>query len=137
MYGWIEYGRVEYAWAAHTGAEVGIFSESLFLPSGVELKSSWLYNIPDAHANLYDHFSSNMLPTQCARSCFLLACYPGNLRGISAENMCILFTLGSRWIFCYFRLTRVRLPPLHRQMSKRSSNQYLTQGPVLIRSNTE
>ena len=35
-------------------------------------------------------------------SCFLLACHPCNLYGICTENTCVLFTLGTRQISCYF-----------------------------------
>ena len=57
--------------------------------------------------------------------CHHVACLH-NLLGISTKNTCILFTLGTRWISCYFCLTRVLLPPMHWKMSKRSSSQYPT-----------
>ena len=75
-------------------------------------------------ANSRGH-TTNLPPTQCTWSDFLLACHPRNLRGISVENNCILFTLGTGSISCYFRSTRVRLPLLHRQMSKGHLSQYL------------
>ena len=34
-------------------------------------------------------------PTHCTWSCFLLACHPRNFWGISTENSCVLFTLGT------------------------------------------
>ena len=54
------------------------------------------------------------------------ACHLHNLRNISAENTCILFTLGTRYMSCFFRSTKAWLPPLYRLMSKRSSSQYPT-----------
>ena len=74
-------------------------------------KCSWLYNIPETYTNSWSHilFSllppthcMNMPPTQCIWSCFFLSCYPRILRGISAENTCVLFTLGGSCISCYF-----------------------------------
>ena len=44
-----------------------------FLPSAARLKSSWLYNILDAHANSYGRTASSPLPTQCTWTHFLLA----------------------------------------------------------------
>ena len=70
--------------------------------------------------------SSSLPPTKWTWSCFFLTCYQCNLRGISAENPCVLFTFGNRCKFCYFHSSTVRLPPLQRQILKGSSNQYTT-----------
>ena len=56
-----------------------------------------------------------------------LACHPNNLSSISTKNTCVLFTLGTWCISCYFCSAMVRLPPLQQQMSKGSSSQYPTQ----------
>ena len=122
---------------AYTGAEVRIFSESIFLPC--------LYHITEAYANSRG-FTSSSLPhvargytsvlyathansrghifnlplTQCMWSRFYLASHPCHLRGNSAENTWVLFTLGNRSISCYFCLTKVRPLPLHRQISMES-----------------
>ena len=94
------------------------------------MKYSWLYNIPDAHANSRGRTFSSRPPTRCKWSRFLLACHPRNLLWISNTN--IPFTVVTSWISC-FRLTRVRLSPPHRQMSKRSSSQYPTEGNIYVR----
>ena len=59
-------------------------------------------------------------PTHCSWECLLLACCPRNLRGVSAENTCVLFISGTRCFSCYF-FRRIRLPQLHRRMSEGSS----------------
>ena len=41
----------------------------------------------------------------------------------STENTCLQFTLDTRCISCYFCSTRIRLPLLHWQISKRSPSQ--------------
>ena len=64
-------------------------------------KTSWLYNIPDTYANSRGH-KSNLPLTRYTWICLLLACHPRNLRGISAENTCVLLTLGTWCISCYF-----------------------------------
>ena len=87
--------------------------------------SSRLYSITDARANSRGHTSSWPL-SQCTWSRFLLARQRRNLRSISAENTCALFTLSSRCISSYFYSTKVQLPPLHQQMLKGSSSQYPT-----------
>ena len=124
--------KVEKDWAAHTGNEVQIFSETLFLPLSVGSKSSWLYNIPDTYTNSHGHISSSLPPTHCKWTylllvshqykflssyllqpamthcmwlCFLLACHPYNSCCTSIKNTCILFTLGARCISCYFHST--------------------------------
>ena len=65
-------------------------------------KSSWLYNIPDAHENVRGHIFFSLAPTQCTWLHFLLACNQQSLCGIYTRNTCILFTLDTRSISCYF-----------------------------------
>ena len=78
-------------------------------------KISCLCDILDGRVNSRDRISiacpphtlhldtppSSMLPSQFMWSCFLLACHSHNLRSISVENTCVLFTLGTRCNFCY------------------------------------
>ena len=99
----------------------------------VRSKFFWLYIIPDAHANSRCHASSRVPPTYCPLTRFLQAAHSRSLRGISTENNCIPFFVGTRCIFCYFRSTRGWLLPLSQQMSKGSSSQYLTIIPKYIR----
>ena len=82
------------------------------------LKCFRLFNIPDARTNSRGHISFSLPPTHCAWTHLLLAWYSHNLRGISDENICVLFTLGTWCISSYF-IPSVQLLQLHRQMSKR------------------
>ena len=69
---------------------------------------------PAAYMLHEDTSSSSIPPTQSTWTCFLPACYPCNLRGISTGDTYILFTLGTRCISYYFCSgVRVlsRLPP--------------------------
>ena len=94
----------------------------LFLLFG--LKSPWLYNIPDANANFCRHIYCNLPLTRCMwtrllltshpRKCrwlqlhftaytyFLRACHSCNFRGIYSDKTGVLFTLGTKYISCYF-----------------------------------
>ena len=98
--------KIEDGWAAHTGAEVQIFSEPLFSSFSVQSKSFWLYNIPDLHANSRGHTSasswSHLPPRHCTGTCLFPPCHPRNLCNGSEENPCSLFTLDTRYISCYF-----------------------------------
>ena len=71
-----------------------------FFPFSVGSKSSWLYNISNAQASYCGYTSSSLPPTQCAWTRFLLARHPQNLRGISTEGTCVLFTLGT-WLLLF------------------------------------
>ena len=73
-----------------------------FLSSVVGSNYSWLYNITDALANFRGHTFTNLPRTQCTWIRFFLACNPCNLRSTSAENTCVQFTLGTRYVSCYF-----------------------------------
>ena len=126
---------VEAGWAAHTGVKVQIFSEPLFLPGCIT--SHMLTDIhvvthpPVCYLNVahVDTPLSCMPPMQnlvvtplacnlyCARY-HVLFLHANNIPGFSTDITSVLFTLGTRWIPCYFRSTKVRHPPLHRQMSK-------------------
>ena len=94
--------RIEDSWAAHTGAELRIYSEHFFSSFSVVSKSSWLFNIADTHKNSR-HTSFSLPPTKCTRTHFFLVCHPRNFCSITTCNTCILFTLGTRWILSYFR----------------------------------
>ena len=58
-------------------------------------------SLPDAYMNSLGHIS-NLLLTHCTWTHLLLACHPHKLRCISARNPCILFTLDTNSIPCYF-----------------------------------
>ena len=85
-----------------------------------EMSWRWGQTVILTQSSSCDHSSTS----SSSWTCFLLACHPCSFCSISAENTCILFTLGTRWISCYFHLTRIWLPPLYRQILKRSSSQY-------------
>ena len=72
-------------------------------------KFSWSHLEPVAYAMHVTMLPSSMPPAQ-----------------FSTKNTCILFTLGTRCISCYFYSTTVQFLSLHWQMLKGSSSQYPT-----------
>ena len=128
MCGWVEYGMAKMDDQYRQGLKYESSMNLFFLPFVVGSKSSRLFNILDAHTNSCGHTSSSLPPTQSTWTYFLLQCHPRNLWHISTKNIGVLFTLGTRCISCNFRLTRVRLSPLHWQLSKRPLIQY----PVIV-----
>ena len=107
--------RVKDGWASHTVAGVRIISKPLFPFICVGSKSSWLFNISDAHGNSRGHTSSSWPPKQSTWTRFILTWYPRNLYSISTENTCVPFTLVTRCISSYFRSASVQFLPLYPQ----------------------
>ena len=127
MYAWVEWGRERereresLAEFAHKqGRTVRFFYETslpfffvllelkIFLVikySGCQRKFSWSHLLQTAVYTLHVNTPPSLMSsTKCTWSCFLIACYPRNLR-----NTGVLFTLGNRCISCYF-VPSVRLP---------------------------
>ena len=133
----VERKRFEDIWAARTGSDGYGSAVDLFTLGSKYFK---LYNIPDTHEInvaiplsgksrtqiLVGHAFSSLPPVQCRWTYILSVYHPRNLSNVSAENTCVLFTLGTRYISTYFCSSRDRLSQLNRQMSKRSSSQYAT-----------
>ena len=100
-------------WGRRYESSVKRFPLFLFCFSGRNLFGNIIFRTPTqilvvpspsaCHYTLHvDTPPSSMPPSRCTWSRFLLACHSRNLRGISAKNTCVLFTLWSRCISNYF-----------------------------------
>ena len=100
--------RIEDWWVVHTGAESSVYPFFFHLVSTQNLSG---YITSQTLTQILVVIPlSGCPPIQCTWSRFLLVMHPRNLRGISTDNTCVLFTLGTRCIFWYFRSTWFRLP---------------------------